>query len=413
MISVIMANYCGAAFLDAAISSVLRQTHTDLELIVADDASTDQSVALVRRWMARDDRVTLLEAQSNAGAAAARNRCLDAAHGDWIAIADSDDVMHPDRLRRLLAAAQVSDMPIVCDDMPFISDSPDAAGRTLLQPLALREAHEITADALVASDVPDSDQPPFGYLKPLIARSAIGALRYDETMPISEDFDFYLRLFAQGHRAIALPDPMYLYRRHANSLSYRLSVHAVERMLAAHHRIAETAEPALARVFARREAALRRQLGFERLVVALKERRLPGAVAELSRRPGLTRELLRSVAERRARQRAETPARTPLRLSLGAAPHDPHDAHVGFPAPPDAGGRWPEAPAPLAARLTDLAARHDLEVTATGPEGLWALWLMPGWQSATLHLDQTRDTLPLPVPDGVTVVEAAPAARAG
>ncbi|MBN9886271.1 glycosyltransferase family 2 protein [Salipiger abyssi] len=399
-ISVIMANYCGAEFLGAAIASVLRQTHADLELIVADDASTDDSVAIVRDWAARDPRVRLLEAQRNGGAAAARNRCIDAARGEWIAIADSDDIMHPDRLRRLLAAAEDSGAPIVCDDMVFVSDSPLAAGRTLLETLALCEPYEITAEALIASDLPDSAQPPLGYLKPLIARHAISDLRYDESLQISEDFDFYLRLLRAGHRAIALPDPMYLYRRHAQSLSYRLSADAVARMIAAHERIAADADRTLIPVLTRRSAALKHQLAFENLVEALKSRQMIAAAGALLRRPTLMRNLARSVAERRKRQRATPLQKTELRLCLGKADRPGCGKHIAFPAVPAAGGQWPVPPAPIAAQLTDLAARHHLSVEAEGAEGLWALWLLPIWRNARLRLEGDAAE-GLPIPDGV------------
>ncbi|MEH6776490.1 MAG: glycosyltransferase, partial [Cereibacter changlensis] len=60
-ISVLMANYRGAATLPEAMASVLRQSHADLELIVVDDASGDDSAAVVRQAMAADPRVRLIE----------------------------------------------------------------------------------------------------------------------------------------------------------------------------------------------------------------------------------------------------------------------------------------------------------------------------------------------------------------
>lgn len=403
-ISIIMANYRGAAHLDAAIASVLRQTHADLELIVADDASPDHSVAVIRDWMRRDPRVRLIESAINAGASAARNRALEAARGAWVAIMDSDDICHPDRFARLLAAAQQSGATMVADDMLFFSETADGAGRTLLQPLALAAPRGLDAATLLASDLPESGLPPFGYLKFLIAREAIGALRYDEELRIAEDFDFYLRLLGAGARALLLPEPMYLYRRHSASLSHRLSGDAIARMLRAQQAAAEGGGP-LAPLLAARTRHLRRQLGFQRLVAAIKRRDPVGASAQLLRRPGLIGELGRSLRERRARRGAGAAgARSPRPLVLsatGAAPLDlPRLVAPGQP--------WARPIAPLCAELSRLASAHALEIEAIGPEGLWFLWLVPGWTRARWRPDGSGAAALLPLPEGVEIVSAGP-----
>ena len=100
VVSVIMANYNGSAYLGDAIASVRRQSLRELELIVSDDASTDDSVRIVSEAMGGDPRIRLLRSKQNSGPAAARNKALALAKGDWIAVMDSDDLMHPDRLLR-------------------------------------------------------------------------------------------------------------------------------------------------------------------------------------------------------------------------------------------------------------------------------------------------------------------------
>lgn len=100
-VSVIMANYNGERFLSSAIESVQNQTLADLELIICDDASTDKSVQIISGYASGDARIKLLRTTRNAGPASARNRALDIASGSWIAIMDSDDIMHPARLKTL------------------------------------------------------------------------------------------------------------------------------------------------------------------------------------------------------------------------------------------------------------------------------------------------------------------------
>ncbi|MBK9264247.1 MAG: glycosyltransferase family 2 protein [Polyangiaceae bacterium] len=103
-VSVVMPTYNAERFLRRPVESVLAQSHRELELLVADDGSTDGSVALVEAYARRDPRVRLLRAERNGGVAAARNRGIAAATGRYIAFLDSDDWWHPSKLEHQLAA---------------------------------------------------------------------------------------------------------------------------------------------------------------------------------------------------------------------------------------------------------------------------------------------------------------------
>ncbi len=98
VISIVMPNYNGAQFLSRAIESVLRQSFDKLELILVDDGSTDDSLAIARA--VEDDRVRVVE-QSHEGVCAARNRGIREARGSCIAFLDSDDTWAPNCLERL------------------------------------------------------------------------------------------------------------------------------------------------------------------------------------------------------------------------------------------------------------------------------------------------------------------------
>jgi glycosyltransferase involved in cell wall biosynthesis len=93
-----MAVYNAAQFLRAAVDSVLSQTWRDFELIVVDDASTDDSAAVLHSF--HDPRIRIIRHETNRGASLSRNDALSAARGDLIAIMDADDVCAPDRLGR-------------------------------------------------------------------------------------------------------------------------------------------------------------------------------------------------------------------------------------------------------------------------------------------------------------------------
>src|SRR5262249_58631937 len=115
-VSVIMANYNGAAHLTDAIRSIQGQSLRDLEIIVSDDASSDDSVRIVTELMAEDPRIRLVRGERNGGPAAARNRALSLTKGEWIAVIDSDDLVHPDRLTTLVELARRDKAHIVADN---------------------------------------------------------------------------------------------------------------------------------------------------------------------------------------------------------------------------------------------------------------------------------------------------------
>ncbi|WP_109464266.1 glycosyltransferase family 2 protein [Albibacillus kandeliae] len=402
-VTIIMANYCGADYLAAAIESVLRQTHADLELIVSDDASTDASPEIVRAYGDRDSRVRLIEAPSNGGPAAARNRALDAATGDWVAVMDSDDMIHPDRIRRLLAAADRLGADMVADDKLFFGDMPGAGGRTLLGQLSLRAPLETDLGAFLDAGRPGSEMPPLGYLKPLMRRACIGDLRYDESLKNSEDYDFYLRLMLNGARLFLLPDPMYLYRRHSASISFRLSARDLRAMIDSQDRMRETLDdPTLRAQIEARRGELVALLDFQLLVDAIKARDHATALRQLARRPALAADLGRiALARVRRKMTPQDPGRSALALAIlspGEHPTPGDMEPLRAPALPAPGDPWSEAPAAFAGRLSDLSARHDLDVTVSGDDALWSFWLLPRYRSVTFDAASAAGTSGLPLP---------------
>ena len=93
-ISVIVPVYKAEAYLHACIDSILSQTFSGFELILVDDGSPDNCGAICDDYAARDSRVRVIH-QENQGQAAARNRALAAAKGEWVCFVDSDDAVHP------------------------------------------------------------------------------------------------------------------------------------------------------------------------------------------------------------------------------------------------------------------------------------------------------------------------------
>ena len=97
-ITVLVAIYNAAYFLKKCLDSIIGQTLQDIQIICVDDASTDNSVQIVQKYMEHDKRIRLICQTKNTGQAKARNHALRYATGEYITMVDSDDWLSPDAL---------------------------------------------------------------------------------------------------------------------------------------------------------------------------------------------------------------------------------------------------------------------------------------------------------------------------
>jgi glycosyltransferase involved in cell wall biosynthesis len=98
-VSVIIPAHNDAATVERTISSVLNQTYPNLEVLVVDDGSTDETAFLVQRMADADPRIRLLQ-KANGGLVSARNYGIAHAGGEFIAPIDADDLWHPEKIKK-------------------------------------------------------------------------------------------------------------------------------------------------------------------------------------------------------------------------------------------------------------------------------------------------------------------------
>lgn len=216
-ISVIVPCYNAGAYLEPCLRSVLAQTMGDLELLVIDDGSTDESLAVAQAVAREDARVRVFH-QENRGVCAARNRGLDAAQGEYVTFVDGDDLLPPDALARMLALAPGADM-VVCAHETF-----DAQGNTRLVVPETRwmdrdgEARRRAAALrLIEGDSVLNIMCGKLHRRALLERER---LRLDEHLKIAEDALFNLEAVLCGEGIAYLPEAAYRYRMHGASATH-------------------------------------------------------------------------------------------------------------------------------------------------------------------------------------------------
>lgn len=222
--SVIVAAHDAAGYVRDALRSALAQTRADIEVIAVDDGSSDGTWEAILACAREDARVVPLRRPRRAGPAAARNTALARARGRWLAILDADDLFLPERLERMIAAAEARGADLLADNLletAFATGEP--LGRRFTEAELTRDGPIPLIEA-VRRDMPGArGRGKFGFLQPIIRRDFLlrHGLRYAEDLQAGEDFLLYFECIARGGRFHLMPEALYVYRLREGSVSTR------------------------------------------------------------------------------------------------------------------------------------------------------------------------------------------------
>lgn len=211
IVSVIIPAYNAGASLADAVTSALRQRAPDIDVVIVDDNSTDNTLDIARRYESEDERVRVLANDRNVGPGESRNRAIASTRGDWIALLDADDRWLPERLERLSVLFAGAD--VVSDDV--VIEEPGKRTRTLLASNGLRVSEP---RALEPADVARHG---LGLLQPVVRREFLleHEIRFDPSLRIGEDFCFLVDLLLAGARWLQVGEAYYVYRRRPGSVT--------------------------------------------------------------------------------------------------------------------------------------------------------------------------------------------------
>jgi glycosyltransferase involved in cell wall biosynthesis len=124
LVSVAMPSYNHAKFLREAIETVLGQTFEDFELVIIDDASTDESQQIINEFLEKDSRIKAIFHKQNKGICKTVNDCIENSRGEYIAFTASDDMWHKDLLKKQIEILENDeDLVVWCDGRIIDADS--------------------------------------------------------------------------------------------------------------------------------------------------------------------------------------------------------------------------------------------------------------------------------------------------
>lgn len=205
LVSIIMPVYNSEKVLKAAIDSVLQQTYANWELIIVDDKSTDQSLAIIQTYTAQKTNIILIEQAENSGAAISRNKGIAKAKGKYIAFLDADDIWLPEKLALQIAFMEKNQSALTCtyystmqqDGTPFKS--------------IIKAPDRITYHQLLKNNT-------IGCLTAVYNVEICGK-QYMPEIRKRQDYGLWLNILRAGYIAETIPLVLAQYRFGADSLS--------------------------------------------------------------------------------------------------------------------------------------------------------------------------------------------------
>lgn len=207
LISVLICAYNAEKYIAFAIESALCQTYENIEIIIFNDGSTDNTLNIIKSFP--DKRIVVINSSANYGVGKGRQVLKTLARGDYLTFLDADDIFHNCRIEKLLKHSMEKDADIAIDTYRVIDSQGKGLGRYCGIPSHIKEDPCWTRLFERNGMLPH----------PLIRRNCFDHIQYDSMLKHSDDYDFWIKCSLQGFRFAHLDEVLLDYRIVPGSLS--------------------------------------------------------------------------------------------------------------------------------------------------------------------------------------------------
>lgn len=205
LVSIIIPAYNVATYLDESVQSAVSQTYTNLEVVIVNDGSTDETGILCDEWTLRDSRISVIH-QNNRGISSARNAGLAAIRGEYVFCLDSDDCASPHLIERCIEFMD-NDVDVVHFESNLIDENGD-----VIRSSAKKYGINDDPLKLVLSGAMPS------YVTRMLMRSSLAKKVLYPIGRKAEDLAVVYRLFSEAKSVRIIPDRLYDYRMRSGSI---------------------------------------------------------------------------------------------------------------------------------------------------------------------------------------------------
>lgn len=232
MVSIIVPVYNAGPYLEDCLKSIMKQSYDNLEIILIDDCSKDDSVSICKQWMKKDNRVYLLQHDSNKGVSAARNTGLKAAKGKWVSFVDADDWIDMHFIEKLINNTDDSD--IVACGYKKISKKKE-------EEFCLKEMGNLDREKFLFHTICDNVIGSYLCNK-LFDKNLLMNIAFDTNLVIGEDLVFLIEYMLNCKSYTYVNECLYMYRMvdnsamnkkdkgYGNNIKWQSALNAVEKV---------------------------------------------------------------------------------------------------------------------------------------------------------------------------------------
>lgn len=207
LISVVIPAYNAEKTIEKSIQSAIGQTYSDLEVVIIDDCSQDGTVKIATDYAKTDDRIRVLQNQTNKGVAFSRNRGVEAAKGEWIAFLDSDDRWDMSKLEKQADLLEQNPSCSLCfTGSAFENGEGIGCSYTLAVPEKM-EYHDLLKQNLISCS------------SVLVKKEILIKFPMKSDPKIHEDLATWLKILQDGAEAVGIDEPLLIYRISSQSKS--------------------------------------------------------------------------------------------------------------------------------------------------------------------------------------------------
>ena len=227
LISIIVPVYNVEKYLERCVDSLVNQTYQNIEIILVDDCSTDNSGAICDALSKKDDRIKVIHRPVNGGLGYTRNTGIENASGDYLMLVDSDDYIDLNTCKKTLNTLKENEADICCHLCASVYLNETIHYHPFDEPLVF-EGGEVVSKFLASCIAPNQSSLVNEYGVGLTANMCIykadiiksNSLKfYSEREFVNEDMLFKLELFRYINKVVVLPDNFYYYYHNSTSLS--------------------------------------------------------------------------------------------------------------------------------------------------------------------------------------------------
>ena len=197
LVSIITPAYNAATYIAETIESVLAQTYTNWEMLIANDCSKDNTAEIVQSYAKKDKRIKLINLKQNSGAAVARNTAIQNAKGRYIAFLDSDDIWKKEKLQKQIGFMQKKSYVFTYTSYEHFKGTKENLQRKIQIPKSLNYKQALKGNKI-------------GCLTVMLDRKQIPNIYF--TTQKHEDYILWLNILKQGITAYGIQESLALYR---------------------------------------------------------------------------------------------------------------------------------------------------------------------------------------------------------